>query len=60
MIKEENIKISDVDFVRRYSDSNLMIRKVNTTELYVEAIDILGSDFEYEETEEEISVREVI
>lgn len=40
------------------SDSNLLIRKVGTAELYESALDILDSEFEYEETEFEIEPRE--
>jgi hypothetical protein len=39
-------------FIHTYSDSNLMIKKVGTEEVYSEAYDIL--EFEYEETDIEI------
>ena len=36
---------------RRYSDEGLMIRKVGTDEVYVEAIDAEYAPCEYEETD---------
>ena len=41
-----------VNLYRTYSDSNYMIKKVGTDEVYEEAIDVLN--FEYEETTEPI------
>ena len=39
-------------FTHTYSDNNKMIRKIGTDEIYYEAMDVLG--FEYEETDIEI------
>lgn len=39
---EEGIKL-----YRTYSDSNLYIQKVGTSEIYMEAIDVENSSFEY-------------
>ena len=47
-----------INLYRTYSDENYMIRKIGTDEIYSEAIDIEGANFEYEETEEKIEVDE--
>lgn len=39
---------------KTYSDSNKIIRKIGTEEYYTEAIDLIGKDYEYEETDIEI------
>ena len=44
-------------FIHTYSDSNLMIRKVGTNEVYSEAYDVL--EFEYVETDIEIEETEL-
>lgn len=44
-----------VNLYRTYSDSNYMIQKVGTEEIYEEAIDVETSTFEYEETTETLS-----
>lgn len=41
---------------RRYSDEGLMIRKVGTDEVYVEAIDAEDAPCEYEETDIVITI----
>ena len=43
-----------VNLFRTYSDRNMYIRKVGTTEEYSEAIDIEGAPYTYEETDKEI------
>jgi hypothetical protein len=43
-----------VNLHRTYSDKNVYIHKIGTEEEYSEAIDIEGSGFEYEETDNEI------
>lgn len=58
MIIKEKIVIAGTDFVRRYSDSGMMIRKVGTDEEYIEAIDLATSEFEYEETDKPIPEEE--
>ena len=54
MIVREKLTINKVNFIRHYSDSGLMIRKVGTDEKYVEAIDLTTNEFKYEETDEPI------
>lgn len=43
-----------VNLYRTYSDANKYIKKVGTNEEYLEAIDIEGAPYEYEETDKEI------
>ncbi len=40
-----------VNLYRSYSDTGLQIRKVETDEIYDEAIDVETAQFSYEETE---------
>ncbi len=40
-----------VNLYRSYSDAGLQIRKVETDEIYDEAIDVETAQFSYEETE---------
>lgn len=47
-----------VKLYRTYSDSNYMIQKVGTDEVYEEAIDVETSTYEYEETTEPIETSE--
>lgn len=47
-----------INLYKTYSDENYMIRKIGTDEIYEEAIDIEGANFEYEETDEKIEVDE--
>ena len=54
MIVREKLTINKVNFIRHYSDSGFMIRKVGTDEKYVEAIDLTTNEFKYEETNEPI------
>lgn len=54
MIVREKLTINKVNFIRHFSDSGLMIRKVGTDEKYVEAIDLITNEFKYEETNEAI------
>lgn len=58
MIVTENISFGTKTFKRTYSDCGYIIQKVGTDEKYSEAIDILDSDFEYEETSEKIESEE--
>lgn len=39
-------------YIKHCSDSNLKIKKTGTDEIYIEAYDILDSNFSYEETNE--------
>lgn len=41
-------------FTRRYSDQNVYIRKVGTSEEYIDAIDLKTVSVEYEETDRPI------
>lgn len=43
-----------VRLFKTYSDNNKYICKVNTGEIYSEAIDVENAPYEYEETEREI------
>lgn len=55
MILIETIKINDKEYKKTYSDSGYLIRKIGTDEIYDEAIDLLNTTFEYEETTEFIN-----
>ena len=51
IIKEFYKKRSDgVNLYRTYSDSNLMIKQVETGNVYAEAIDVENAAYTYEET----------
>ena len=55
IIKEFYITRTDgVNLYRTYSDENFKIKKVDTDEVYDEAIDVETSNYEYEETTEKI------
>ena len=56
MIITERIinSIDNKELNKTYSDSNKVIRKIGTNEFYEEAIDVLNSNYEYIETEQEI------
>lgn len=54
MIVTENVRFGRREFKKTYSSEDYLIRKIGTDEIYSEAIDILGSDYEYEETDEKI------
>jgi hypothetical protein len=47
-----------VNLYKTYSDKNVYIHKVGTNEEYSEAIDVEGSGYAYEETDEPIVVNE--
>ena len=49
MVISESYK--DGKFIRHYSDQDLMIRKVGTNEIYVEAVDLPDKGYQYEETD---------
>ena len=51
MIIEIVEKLNGVYFKKHYSDSNYKIKKVGTNEIYVEAYDVLDSNYTYEETD---------
>lgn len=51
MIVKENVKINDVDFIYTYSDSQCLIKQVETGELYGEAYDLAELPKEYDETD---------
>ena len=53
MVKTEFYKNTEsgIKLYKTYSDSNLYIRKLGTTEEYSTAIDIEGHTFTYEETD---------
>lgn len=60
MIVQENITINDKLFVKTYSDAEFYIKKKGTDEVYVEAIDLPTSNFEYVETEDKIEKPEEV
>ena len=60
MIVQENITINNKQFVKTYSDADLYINKKGTEEVYVEAIDLPTSNFEYVETEDKIEKLEEV
>ena len=60
MIVQENITINNKQFVKTYSDADLYINKKGTDEVYVEAIDLPTSNFEYVETEDKIEKPEEV
>ena len=45
------IRADDVMLYRTFSDADVMIRKVGTSEIYSEAIDVQDAPFTYEETD---------
>lgn len=51
MIIKENVKINGVDFIYTYSDSQCLIKQVETGELYAEAYDLAELPQEYDETD---------
>ena len=60
IIKEFYKKRSDgVNLYRTYSDSNLMIRQVETGDVYTEAIDVENAAYTYEETSMSIDADEL-
>lgn len=50
MIIKEKVKINGADFIYTYSDSQCLIKQVETGELYGEAYDLTELPKEYEET----------
>ena len=60
IIKEFYKKRSDgVNLYRTYSDSRLMIRQVETGNVYAEAIDVENAVYTYEETDMSIDADEL-
>ena len=60
IIKEFYKKRSDgINLYRTYSDSNLMIRQVETGNVYTEAIDVENAAYTYEETSMPIDADEL-
>ena len=61
IIKEFYKKRSDgINLYRTYSDSKLMIRQVETGNVYAEAIDVESAAYTYEETDMSIDADELI
>jgi hypothetical protein len=50
--------IHDTNFLKTYSDNGFKIRKIGTSEIYDEAIDIIDTTFLYEEIDELVEVFE--
>lgn len=60
IIKEFYKKRSDgVNLYRTYSDSNLMIKQIETGNVYAEAIDVENAAYTYEETGMSIDADEI-
>lgn len=57
MIQKETITINGSEFERTYSDENLYIEREGVK--YAEAVDPIGSDREYTETDEKIESEEL-
>lgn len=57
MIKTETLK--DGALVRHYSDAGVLIRQVETGNLYIEAVDVNPSRYTYKETEQKIESEEI-
>ena len=51
MILKENVEINNVCFIYTYSDSQCLIKQIETGELYGEAYDLVEIPKEYEETD---------
>ena len=58
MIVVETVKFGEREFKRTYSDKGFIIQKVGTNEKYSEAVDVIGSEFEYVETKEKCESEE--
>lgn len=56
MIKREFFRQrkDGVNLYRTYSDANFYIRKVNTEQIFTDAIDVESANYEYIETDEQI------
>lgn len=60
IIKEFYKKRSDgINLYRTYSDSNLMIKQIETGNVYTEAIDVESAAYIYEETDMSIDADEL-
>lgn len=59
MILTETIRHGEIELVRHYSDQNLVLRQVETNELFDDAIDVMPCAFTYEETDIPIEDREI-
>lgn len=57
MIKTETLK--DGALIRHYSDAGVLIRQVETGNLYIEAVDVNTSRYTYKETEQKIESEEI-
>jgi hypothetical protein len=60
MIITETIAINNKDFTKNYSDAGYCIKKVDTEEIYSEAIDPIDSGRTYIETDKLIENTEII
>lgn len=52
MIKDEIVLVNGNWLRRTYSDEGYKIQKVGTDEVYIEAYDVISSNFQYKEMEE--------
>lgn len=51
MITRQTIKIDGIEYINTFSDKYKIVKK-GTDEVYEEAVDLVDSDFEYEESDE--------
>lgn len=54
MISQEIIEMGGKKYKRTYSSENYYIKKIGTNEIYADAVDLLGTNYNYEETEQKI------
>lgn len=59
MIKTEYLTINGIDFIKHYSSERFKIRKIGTDEIYDEAIDPIGTNRVYEETDIKIEGEDI-
>ena len=59
MILTETIRHGEIELVRHYSDQNLVLKQIETNELFDDAIDVVPCAFTYEETDIPIEDREI-
>lgn len=68
MIKTVTVIIDNREFIHTFSNADYKIHKIGTTEIYDEAVDVIGHPYTYEETTEkrdippatEIEMREAL
>jgi hypothetical protein len=58
MIKTEIVAINGKEFKRTFSDGGFLIRNVVTNRTYIDAVDLITSNYVYEETATPIETNE--